>query len=216
MGWAPQIHGVRHSLQTGRLHPKKTHAVGHKLAQGCISSAQRRRGVTAGQREAKVHLQSLLWGIVGKYPAGYPEETHCCPTSACQNKPLSAQLSGLPCILKTSKESILQKQTIICKISWYRSFPLCARFLLSCCHLTTERQVMEDSSEEVEEAGRVWQVSIGLTSSFFPFPSLPPLSLCLTLFILHVFPSLSISSGCCSNSRSTTRARIADCRDKDT
>lgn len=28
----------------------------------------------------------------------------------------------------------------------------------------------------------------GITSSFFPFPSLPPLSICLSLFILPFFP----------------------------
>lgn len=43
-GRARQIHGVRHSLQTVWLHPKKILAMGHKLAWGCIRSAWSARG----------------------------------------------------------------------------------------------------------------------------------------------------------------------------
>lgn len=67
--------------------PKNTHSVGHKLARGCISLAWRKRGLTGGQREAKVHLKSSpLWGFLGKNLTGYPEDTHFCPMSTCQSK----------------------------------------------------------------------------------------------------------------------------------
>lgn len=155
---------------------------------------------------------------MGKFPTGCPEDTHYCPLTTCQSK-----LSRKPSPLRSSMNSksidscpFLQKQTIICLISWCRSFPLRALFHLFSCHLTMERQEMEERSEEVEEVGGVWQVSIGLTSSFFPFPSLPPLFLGLSLFILHFFPFLSLSSFCCSYSCKTTLACIADSRDSGT
>lgn len=133
MGWALQIHGVRHSLQTGRLHPKKTHAMGRKLARGCISSAQRKRGVTAGQSEAKVHLKSpLLWGTVGKYPTGCPEDTHCWPTSTCQSRPLNEHLSGSGLILKAPN---LRRIVHFCKEN--HLFNLLMLLLPPLCSLTS-------------------------------------------------------------------------------
>lgn len=104
----------------------------------------------------------------------------------------------------------LWKQTIDCLISdlsslwclrWCHSFPSWTLLFvnLSSRRLTLETEVMEGRSEEVErrrlkEFSKSAQASpIGLTSSFFPFPSLPPLSLCLSLFILflfHCYPSL--------------------------
>lgn len=96
--------------------------------------------------------------------------------------------------------SFLWKQTVICltsdlSLSWCHSFPPHTRssFLISPLVASPWkekwwRKEVKRRWRRLEGFSKSAQASpIGLTSSFFPFPSLPPLSLCLSLFILHFF-----------------------------
>lgn len=105
--------------------------------------------------------------------------------------------------------SFLWKQTIACLTSdlspswchrWCHSFPPSHSLLffnLSSPHSAKR----SDGKKEVKRRWR-WRrmegfskstqaAPTGITSSFFPFPSLPPLSICLSLFILHFFPPIT-------------------------
>lgn len=69
-------------------------------------------------------------------------------------------------------------------------------FLIS-HRLTMQREVMEKKKWRGGGGGlggfskSTQAAPTGITSSFFPFPSLPPLSICLSLFILHFFPPVT-------------------------